>query len=100
MQFSQLKDENQLAIVKSAGKILQMWLFKKSQNKKKILFLLWGAFAQSKEKLIDTSKHFILKTTHPSPFSAHRGFLGSNCFKETNEILEKIGKTPIDWSIE
>ena len=71
-----------------------------SEQKENIIFLLWGAFAQSKEKLIDTSKHFILKTTHPSPFSAHRGFLGSNCFKETNEILEKIGKTPIDWSIE
>jgi len=68
-----------------------------SEQKENIIFLLWGAFAQSKEKLIDTSKHFILKTTHPSPFSAHRG---SNCFKETNEILEKIGKTPIDWSIE
>ncbi len=77
-----------------------MVIQKISEQKENIIFLLWGAFAQSKEKLIDTSKHFILKTTHPSPFSAHRGFLGSNCFKETNEILEKIGKTPIDWSIE
>ncbi|RKW22104.1 uracil-DNA glycosylase [Candidatus Gracilibacteria bacterium] len=61
--------------------------------------MLWGAFAQSKEKLIDEKKHFILKTTHPSPFSAHRGFIGSDCFKKTNEILEKIGKKPINWEI-
>ncbi len=71
-----------------------------SEQKENIVFLLWWAFAQSKEMLIDSSKHFILKTTHPSPFSAHRGFLGSNCFKETNEILKKIWKAEIDWSIE
>lgn len=71
-----------------------------SEKKENIVFLLWGAFAQSKEKFIDKKKHFVLKTTHPSPFSAHRGFLGSNCFLETNEILQKIGKTPIDWRLE
>lgn len=71
-----------------------------SEKKENIVFLLWGAFAQSKEKFIDTKKHFVLKTTHPSPFSAHRGFLGSNCFLETNEILQKIGKMPIDWRLE
>ncbi|RAL57782.1 uracil-DNA glycosylase [Candidatus Gracilibacteria bacterium GN02-872] len=70
-----------------------------SEKKENVVFLLWGAFAQSKEKLIDEKKHFILKTTHPSPFSAHRGFIGSDCFKKTNEILEKIGKKPINWEI-
>lgn len=70
-----------------------------SEKKENVIFLLWWAFAQSKEKLIDEKKHFILKTTHPSPFSAHRWFLWSNCFKETNEILEKIWKKPINWEI-
>lgn len=70
-----------------------------SKEKEGIIFLLWWAFAQSKESLIDTTKHYILKTTHPSPFSAHRGFIGSNCFKKANEILEKNGKTPIDWNL-
>ncbi|MBF0913672.1 uracil-DNA glycosylase [Candidatus Gracilibacteria bacterium] len=71
-----------------------------SEKKENVIFLLWGAFAQSKEKLIDEKKHFILKTTHPSPFSAHRGFIGSDCFKKTNEILEKIGKEKIDWKLD
>lgn len=71
-----------------------------SDEKENIIFLLWGNFAQSKEKLIDAKKHFIIKTTHPSPFSAHRGFLGSDCFKKTNEILKKLGKTEIHWHIQ
>ncbi|MDP2090069.1 MAG: uracil-DNA glycosylase [Candidatus Gracilibacteria bacterium] len=70
-----------------------------SDNKQGVIFLLWGAFAQSKKSLIDTSKHYILETAHPSPFSAHRGFLGSNCFKLTNEILVKNGKIPINWQL-
>ncbi len=68
-----------------------------SEKKENIIFLLWWAFAQSKEKLIDTKKHFILKTTHPSPFSAHRWFLWSNCFSDTNKILKKLWKTEINW---
>ena len=71
-----------------------------SDTKENIVFLLWGAFAQSKEYLIDKNKHFILKTSHPSPFSANRWFLWSNCFKETNEILEKIWKEKIDWKLD
>ena len=71
-----------------------------SDKKENIVFLLWGAFAQSKEYLIDKNKHFILKTSHPSPFSANRWFLWSNCFKETNEILEKIWKKKIDWKLD
>ncbi len=71
-----------------------------SKEKEWVVFLLWGAFAQSKEKLIDTSKHFVLKTTHPSPFSAYRGFLWSNCFVEANRILKENGKSEIDWRVE
>lgn len=70
-----------------------------SEKKENIIFLLWWAFAQSKEKFIDSKKHFILKTTHPSPFSAHKWFIWSNCFKKTNEILEKIWKQKINWKI-
>lgn len=70
-----------------------------SEKKENVVFLLWWAFAQSKENLIDKKKHFILKTTHPSPFSAHRGFLWSNCFIETNKILKKIWEKEIDWKI-
>lgn len=70
-----------------------------SDEKQWIVFMLWWAFAQSKKKLIDTKKHFVLETTHPSPFSAHRWFLWSNCFKETNELLIKNWKIPINWQI-
>lgn len=70
-----------------------------SDQKEWIIFLLWWAFAQWKKVLINTEKHVILETTHPSPFSAHRWYLWSQCFKQTNEILEKYWKTPIDWEI-
>ncbi|XP_059468729.1 uracil-DNA glycosylase-like [Neocloeon triangulifer] len=62
-----------------------------------IVFLLWGAPAINKTVLIDKKKHHILTTSHPSPLSAHRGFLGSRHFSKCNELLEKQGKTPIDW---
>lgn len=70
-----------------------------SDKKKGIVFILWGAFAQSKAVLIDEKKHFILKSAHPSPFSAERGFFGSKPFSKTNEILRKEGKKEIDWQI-
>jgi len=70
-----------------------------SDKKEGIVFILWGAFAQSKAALIDEQKHFILKSPHPSPFSADRGFFGSKPFSKTNAILEKEGKKPIDWQI-
>jgi uracil-DNA glycosylase len=70
-----------------------------SDKKEGIVFILWGAFAQSKAALIDEKKHFILKSPHPSPFSADRGFFGSKPFSKTNAILEKEGKQPIDWQI-
>ncbi len=64
-----------------------------------VVFLLWGKFAQAKESLIDSQKHLILKSTHPSPLSAHRGFLGCNHFSATNQYLISLGKKPIDWNI-
>lgn len=64
-----------------------------------IVFLLWGSYAQAKAELIDKSKHFILKTVHPSPLSASRGFFGCKHFSKTNEILINQGKTPIDWDL-
>lgn len=70
-----------------------------SEKKKGIVFLLWGRYAQQKESLIDTKKHFVLKSAHPSPFSAHSGFFGSKPFSKTNQILEKEGKKPINWQI-
>lgn len=70
-----------------------------SREKTGVIFLLWWAFAHGKEKLIDTDKHSIIKTTHPSPFSAYRWFLGSDCFIECNKVLKKMWKTEIDWEI-
>jgi uracil-DNA glycosylase len=70
-----------------------------SDKKTGIVFILWGAFAQAKAELIDTKKHHIIKSPHPSPFSADRGFFGSKPFSKTNEILIKEGKKPIDWQI-
>jgi uracil-DNA glycosylase len=72
---------------------------KVSEDKTNVVFLLWGKFAQDKQVLIDESKHLILKSAHPSPLSAHNGFLGNKHFSKTNEYLVKNGKDPIDWSI-
>ena len=65
-----------------------------------VIFLLWGSFAAKKAYFIDQKKHYVLTTSHPSPLSAHRGFLGCNHFKKANEILVQNGKEPIDWQIE
>ena len=70
-----------------------------SDKKEGIVFILRGAFAQRKASLIDTDKHFILKSAHPSPFSADRGFFWSRPFSQCNEILECIGKKPINWDL-
>lgn len=70
-----------------------------SEKKTGIVFLLWGRHAQEKESLIDTSKHFILKAAHPSPFSANNGFFGCKHFSKTNEILRSLGKEEIDWKL-
>lgn len=65
-----------------------------------IVFILWGSNAQSKLSIINNSKHYIIKSPHPSPLSAHRGFLGSKPFSKVNKFLTSIGKEPIDWQIE
>ena len=64
-----------------------------------IVFLLWGAYAQKKGALIDNQKHCVLKSVHPSPLSAHRGFLGCKHFSKTNHYLESRGEQPIDWAV-
>lgn len=63
-----------------------------------VIFLLWGSHAQKKGSIIDEARHLILKAPHPSPLSAHRGFLGCKHFSMTNQLLEKQGLTPIDWT--
>jgi uracil-DNA glycosylase len=70
-----------------------------SAKKNGVVFLLWGKFAQQKESLIDLSRHFVLKAAHPSPLSAHNGFLGSKPFSKTNELLSMQGKSAIQWQI-
>ena len=72
---------------------------KLSEKKEGVIFLLWGAFAQKKSAMIDTNKHHILTTTHPSPFSAYRGFLGCNHFSKTNKILLNNNQKPINWKL-
>jgi len=70
-----------------------------SEKQTGIVFILWGAYAQSKIPLIDQNKHFIIKSVHPSPLSVERGFWGSRPFSKANAYLEKEGKKPIDWQI-
>lgn len=70
-----------------------------SDTKEGIVFILWGGFARGKSHLINTHKHFILTSAHPSPLSAHNGFFGCRHFSKTNEILTSQGKQPIDWSL-
>ena len=68
-----------------------------SEEKKHVVFMLWGAYAKSKASLIDFEKHLILKTAHPSPLSAHNGFFGSKHFSQANDYLKQTAQTPIDW---
>lgn len=69
-----------------------------SLHRKNLVFILLGQYAQTKENLIDKKKHLILKTSHPSPLSAHKGFFGSKIFLKTNEYLKKIKKKEINWN--
>jgi uracil-DNA glycosylase len=64
-----------------------------------LVFLLWGAFAQRKGALIDRQRHCVLSTVHPSPLSAHRGFIGCGHFSAANRYLQARGEPPIDWSL-
>lgn len=68
-----------------------------SQKKTGVVFMLWGAFAQRKRQLINSSKHLVLTTSHPSPLSAHRGFLGSGVFSLCNDYLKKNKIQKIRW---
>jgi uracil-DNA glycosylase len=70
-----------------------------SEKRVGLIFLLWGKFAQEKESLIDTNRHYILKAAHPSPFSAYNGFFGCRHFSKTNEILRKHGLEEINWDL-
>lgn len=71
-----------------------------NQREKPLVFIFWGKFAQSKERLITNDRHLIIKSAHPSPFAAHRGFFGSKPFSKTNNFLVKNNMSPIDWQIE
>jgi len=71
-----------------------------SDQKDGLVFLLWGNFAIAKSRLIDQQKHHILKTVHPSPLSAHRGFFGCKHFSLTNQILKNQGHDEINWKLE
>ncbi|HLW58198.1 MAG TPA: uracil-DNA glycosylase [Bacteriovoracaceae bacterium] len=64
-----------------------------------LVFVLWGAPAQTKKKLIDENKHFIVESVHPSPLSAYRGFFGSRPFSTINHLLQKSGKSEINWNL-
>ena len=64
-----------------------------------IIFLLWGAYAQKKVSFVDTNRHLVLKAAHPSPLSAHNGFLGCRHFSKANSFLQSRGLPPIDWSL-
>ncbi len=74
----------------------------KALNKREdpVIFLLWGNYAKKKAEFIDKRRHFVLEAAHPSPLSASRGFMGCGHFMQTNEILLKLVKTPIDWQIQ
>ena len=64
-----------------------------------VVFMLWGSYAQKKGANIDSSRHLVLKAPHPSPLSAHRGFLGCRHFSQANAYLQQHGQTPIDWQL-
>lgn len=70
-----------------------------SDHCEQVIFLLWGSHAQRKGSVIDIRKHQILSAPHPSPLSAHRGFLGCGHFSKTNQILQQNGKQPINWQV-
>ncbi len=71
-----------------------------SQKNNNVVFVLWGSYARSKKTLIDSSRHKILESPHPSPLSAYRGFFGSKVFSRINSYLEEVGKKPIDFNLE
>ena len=71
----------------------------RGQEKKGIIFLLWGKFAQSKKALVDSTKHLVLEAAHPSPYSASAGFFGCRHFSKANEWLVQKGIESINWEL-
>lgn len=74
-------------------------IHKLAERREGIVFILWGAYAQRKGAFIDASKHCILKSAHPSPLSAYRGFFGNNHFGKANEYMTQRGSQPVDWQL-
>lgn len=70
-----------------------------NREREGLVFMLWGSHAQKKGQIIDGARHRVLRSVHPSPLSAHRGFLGCGHFAQANEYLEARGTPPIDWSL-
>ncbi|TDR51030.1 uracil-DNA glycosylase [Halomonas ventosae] len=70
-----------------------------SEHAESSVFLLWGSPARKKKALVDTSRHLVLESPHPSPLSAHRGFFGNHHFSRTNAFLVEQGREPIDWQL-
>ncbi|NLW97906.1 MAG: uracil-DNA glycosylase [Xanthomonadaceae bacterium] len=70
-----------------------------NREREGLVFMLWGSYAQKKGAIVDTRRHCVLRTTHPSPLSAHRGFLGCGHFSKANRYLASRGLAPIDWSL-
>jgi uracil-DNA glycosylase len=70
-----------------------------NQHREGLVFVLWGSYAQKKGAMIDPNKHLVLKSVHPSPLSAHRGFFGNHQFSNINQYLSSKGQTPINWQL-
>ena len=70
-----------------------------SAREKPVVFILWGGNARAKKPLIDTERHFIVESAHPSPLSCYNGFFGSKPFSKTNGFLDRVGEEPIDWNL-
>jgi len=70
-----------------------------SREREGLVFMLWGSYAQAKGRIIDRQRHCILRAPHPSPLSAHRGFLGCGHFSAANRWLQGRGQAPIDWRL-
>ncbi len=94
-------NENEPASHKAAGweNFTNAVIYHLSEQRENLVFMLWGQFAQQKELLINPQKHLILKAAHPSPFSAHNGFLGCRHFSAANTYLTVTGQSTINWKI-
>ncbi|TGB04594.1 uracil-DNA glycosylase [Halobacillus salinus] len=71
-----------------------------NRRERPVVFILWGRHAQKKGKDIDTEKHLVIESPHPSPLAAHRGFFGSEPFSRSNQFLKEMGEVPVDWQLD